>query len=402
MSKACGFLNSETYLKESHEMDKQMKRENMSEPHQDLIQLEEKYIRIKSISLIIVAIVAVIFMLDWAQGFFIPLILGIFMAYILNPLVVWLEEIRIPRVVGSSVVILALMTCVSFGGISLSRQVESILTQLPIVAKKLTALVTTKKGEPLSNIQKVQIAASQVEKAASANDNALQKGGPMQVVVKEQKFKLSDFLWRGSLGFAGAVGQFVTIVFLAYFLLISGDTFKRKLVKLTGPTLTNKKITINILQDTNQSIQRYMFMLLVTTAMIALLMWVALRMFGLENAGAWAVASGLIQLVPYFGPIATAVATGLAAFIQFNSISMAIAVAGVSLVIAAIVGEFITTWMTGRIAKMNSPAIFVSLMFFTWLWGFWGMLLGIPIIVITKVISGHIEYLQPVAEILGE
>ena len=383
-------------------MSNQTPQENTSESHQDLIQLEEKHTRIKSISLIIVAIVAVIFMLDWAQSFFIPLILGIFIAYILNPLVVWLEKIKIPRVVGSSVVILALMACISFGGISLSRQVESILTQLPIVAKKLTVLVTTKKGEPLSNIQKMQIAASQVEKVANSNDNALQKGDPMQVVIKEQKFKLSDFLWRGSLGFAGAVGQFVTIIFLAYFLLISGDTFKRKLVKLTGPTLTNKKITVSILQDTNQSIQRYMFMLLVTTSMIALLMWVALRMFGLENAGAWAVASGLIQLVPYFGPIATAVATGLAAFIQFNSISMAIAVAGVSLVIAAIVGEFITTWMTGRIAKMNSPAVFVSLMFFTWLWGFWGMLLGIPIIVIAKVISGHIEYLQPVAEILGE
>jgi len=382
-------------------MDNQTPQGNAHELHHNLAQSEEKYLKIKSISLIILAIVAVIFMLDWAQSFFIPLILGLFIAYILNPLVAWLEKIKIPRVVGSSVVVLVLMACVSFGGISLSHQVESISTQLPIVAKKLTALVTTKKGEPLSNIQKMQIAASQVEKAANSND-VLQKGDPMQVVIKEQKFKFSDFIWRGSLGFAGAVGQFITIIFLAYFLLISGNTFKRKLVKLTGPNLSNKKITVNLLQAINQSIQRYMLMLLVTTAMITLLMWVALRLFGLENAGAWAVASGLIQLVPYFGPIATAVATGLAAFIQFNSISMAIAVAGVSLVIAAIVGEFITTWMTGRIAKMNSPAVFVSLMFFTWLWGFWGMLLGIPIIVIAKVISGHIEYLQPVAEILGE
>jgi predicted PurR-regulated permease PerM len=395
-------FNSDTYLKESHEMDKKMKREKTSEPLQDSVLLEDKYTKIKSVSLLILAIVAVIFLLDWAQGFFIPLVLGIFIAYILNPLVAWLEKIKIPRVVGSSLVVLALMTCVSFGGVSLSRQVESILTQLPIVAKKLTALVTKKNGEPLSGIQKVQIAATQVEKAANSNDSNSQKGGPMQVVIKEQKFKLSDFLWRGSLGFAGAVGQFATVIFLAYFLLNSGDTFKRKLVKLAGPTLTNKKITINILQDTNQSIQRYMFMLLVTTAMIALMMWAALHYFGLENAGAWAVASALIQLVPYFGPIATVVALSLAVFIQFNSISMVIAVAGVSLVIAAVVGEFITTWMTGRIARMNSPAVFVSLMFFTWLWGFWGMLLGIPIIVIVKVISGHIEYLQPVAEILGE
>lgn len=383
-------------------MDNQEPQENMSELHQDLIQLKESPIRIKSMSLIIMAIVAVIFILDWAQSFFIPLILGIFIAYILNPLVVWLEKIKIPRVAGSTLAILALMVCVSFGGIRLSHQVESIFSQLPIVAKKLTSLTATKKGEPLSNIQKMQIAALQVEKATSMDTNTSHKNAAMQVVIKEQKFKFSDFIWRGSLGFAGAVGQFVTIIFLAYFLLISGDTFKRKLVKLTGPNLSNKKITVNMLQAINQSIQRYMLMLLITTALIVLLMWVALSMFNLENAGAWAVASGLIQLVPYFGPIATAVAIGLAAFVQFNSISMALTVVGVSLVIAAIVGEFITTWMTGRIAKMNSPAVFVSLMFFTWLWGFWGMLLGIPIIVIVKVISGHIEYLQPVAEILGE
>jgi predicted PurR-regulated permease PerM len=383
-------------------MSNQIPLEDVNVSHRHSNQLEEKYIRIKSRSLLILATVAVVFLLDWAQVFFIPLILGIFIAYILNPLVVWLEKIKFPRVVGSSMVVLALMACVGFGGISLSRQVDSILTQLPIVANKLTALITTNKGEPLSNIQKMQIAASQVEKAANSNDTSLQKGGPMQVVIKEQKFKLSDFIWRGSLGFAGAVGQFITIIFLAYFLLISGDTFKRKLVRLTGPNLSNKKITVNMLQAINQSIQRYMLMLLVTTAMIILSMWVALRMIGLENAGAWAVASGLIQLVPYFGPIATAVAIGLAAFVQFNSISMTLAAVGVSLLIAAIVGEFITTWMTGRIAKMNSPSVFVSLMFFTWLWGFWGMLLGIPIIVIVKVVSGHVEYLQPIAEILGE
>jgi predicted PurR-regulated permease PerM len=383
-------------------MDNQTPQTNLNESHQDLTQYDAKYLKIKSISLMVIATIAVIFALDWAQSFFITLILSIFIAYILNPLVSWLEKIKIPRVVGSTVIVGVLITCISLGAIGLSGQVKSIVSQLPIISKKITSLVSTKKGEPLSNIQKVQIAASQVEKAANSNDIALQKGDPMQVIIKEQKFKLSDFLWRGSLGFAGAVGQFVTIIFLAYFLLISGDTFKRKLVKLTGPTLTNKKITINILQDINQSVQSYMFMLLVTNVMVAFMMWIALRMFGLENAGAWAVASGLIHLVPYFGPVAIAVSTGMAAFTQFDSITLAFSVASISLTIATIVGVFITTWMTGRIAKMNSAAVFVSLIFFTWLWGVWGMLLGIPIIVIVKVISGYIDYLQPVAEILGE
>ena len=143
-------------------------------------------------------------------------------------------------------------------------------------------------------------------------------------------------------------------------------------------------------------------MLLITNVMVGILMWIAFRMLGLQNAGAWAVAAGFMHVVPYFGPVAIAVATGMAAYMQFDSVVMALLVSGASMVIATIVGIFVTTWMTGRIAKMNSAAVFISLLFFAWLWGVWGMLLGIPIIVIIKVICEHIEYLQPVAELLGD
>ena len=87
---------------------------------------------------------------------------------------------------------------------------------------------------------------------------------------------------------------------------------------------------------------------------------------------------------------------------QFDSLPMALLVAGANIVIATIVGVFVTTWMTGRIAKMNSAAVFTSLIFFSWLWGLWGMLLGIPVIFILKVICEHIEHLQAIAELLGD
>jgi predicted PurR-regulated permease PerM len=81
---------------------------------------------------------------------------------------------------------------------------------------------------------------------------------------------------------------------------------------------------------------------------------------------------------------------------------MALLVSGSTVLVATFVGVFVTTWMTGRIARMNSAAVFISLLFWGWLWGVWGMLLGIPIIVIVKAVSQHVEQLQPVAELLGE
>jgi predicted PurR-regulated permease PerM len=133
-----------------------------------------------------------------------------------------------------------------------------------------------------------------------------------------------------------------------------------------------------------------------------LLIWIAFHWIGLENAGAWAVTAGLLHVIPYLGPAFITVATGMAAFMQFDSFSMALLVSGISLAIAIVVGTFVATWMTGKIAKMNAAAVFISLLFWAWLWGVWGMLLGIPITVILKVVSQHVEQLQPVAELLGE
>src|SRR5208282_3270669 len=111
---------------------------------------------------------------------------------------------------------------------------------------------------------------------------------------------------------------------------------------------------------------------------------------------------GVLHVVPFLGPGVTAAATGMAAFLQFDSLAITVLVAGVSLTIATVVGTFVTTWMTGRIATMNSAAVFISLLFWGWLWGVWGMLLSIPIIVIVKVVSQHVEQLHPVAELLGD
>ena len=366
--------------------------------------LTNESIQVKNVALVIMTTIAVIFALEWAQSFIITILLGALLAYALNPVVLRLESIKINRGIGSTIVILGLIGCIVFSGYALRNQVQSIISILPEAAVKLTSGFAVKRGEPLTNMQKVQIAASQVESAASAAESAVpnKKKAPMRVVVEEPKFKIGDFLWRGSLGVFGFVAEATTMIFLAYFLLLSGDTFKRKLVKITGPSLSQKKITVNILVDISSSIQRYMFMLVITNVIVGIVSWVAFRMLGLENAGAWAVAAGFMHIVPYFGPVVTAAVTAMAAYMQFDSLLMALLVAGANIVIATIVGVFVTTWMTGRIAKMNSAAVFTSLIFFSWLWGLWGMLLGIPVIFILKVICEHIEHLQPVAELLSD
>jgi predicted PurR-regulated permease PerM len=355
-----------------------------------------------SVALCIIAIVALIYALSWAQSFVISLLMGTLLAYTLNPLVEWLGKVRIPRALAVTIIMTTVIWGVLFGVYSLSGQIQSIITQLPEAAKTLSAeMLLTQKGS-LSNIQKMQNAASAVEKATSAVTGTLPAQHTTHIIIDTVPFKVSSFIWAGSRGVLAVIGQAMMVIFLAYFLLLSGDSFKRKLVHLTGPSLTRKRITVNILDEINNSIQNYMFMLLVTNVLVGLITWGALSWLGLGNAGAWAVVAGLLHLIPYFGPLVTALITGMTAFLQFNSVLMAMLVGSLSLLIATFIGIFVTTWLTGRIAKMNAVAVFISLLFWSWLWGIWGMLLSIPIIVILKVISQHIEQLHPIAELLGD
>lgn len=351
----------------------------------------------------ILATVALLFALDWTQPFLITLLLGILFAYTLNPLVVWLEQIKIPRIIGASLVMLAVICTIVFGAYALRGQVQRILAQLPESASKLSTGLSKIQSGQSSSMKNVQAAAITIEKATKqADETTLPKQRTTHIVIDQPSFKLSNFLWVGSRGVLIFVGQVTMVLILVFFFLLGGDLFKRKLVRLAGPTLSRKKITIHIMDGINESIQKYMFMLLVTNVLIGLLTWVALHLFGLENAGAWAVAAGLMHIIPYAGPAFTAVILGMAAFMQFDDFSTGLLVAGVSLIIATFVGTFVATWMTGKFAKMNMAAVFVSLLFWAWLWGVWGMLLGIPIIVIVKVVSQHVEQLHPVAELLGQ
>lgn len=351
----------------------------------------------------IMASVALIFALDWAQPFLITLLLGILFAYTLNPLVVWLERIRIPRVVGASMVMLAVISTIGFGTYTLRGQAQRIVAQLPAAASKLSMGLEKMRIGQHSNMKNVQAAANTIERATSQTDQPAHPAPrTTHVVIDPPTFKLSSFLWVGSWGVLAGIGQAAMVLFLVYFFLLGGDMFKRKLVRLAGPTLARKRITVHILDGINDSIQKYMFMLLVTNVLVGLLTWTILHWIGLENAGAWAVTAGLMHVIPYAGPALTATVLGMAGFMQFDALSVGLLAAGASLAIATVVGTFVATWMTGKFAKMNTAAVFVSLLFWAWLWGVWGMLLGIPIIVIVKVVSQHVEQLHPVADLLGD
>lgn len=353
----------------------------------------------------IIAILALLYCLRWAADFLIPLLFGILLSYTLSPIVGWMERIGVPRIAGAALVTLALIGSAAMLTNTLYREARVVVDELPLATWKIrNALARLDSGEA-GMYEKLHAAAESLKQALpaaqSGNGTESTASGNATAPPPKPAFDLTEWVLAGSMTAAAFAGQLTVVLFIVFFALASGNIFKRKLVKLTGPSLSQKKITVQILDNINASIQKYMFMLLVTNIALGLATWGAFYAVGLDNPGAWAIAAAMLHIIPYFGTLLVALGSGAAAFLQFESFTMMAALMGINLVIASIVGTLMTTWMTGRIAKMNPMAVFVALLFGSWLWGIWGMLLCVPIIVVVKVVAEHVEDMQPLAELLA-
>ena len=370
----------------------------LSEPSRLLLHMP---VDIRNMSLMVLAGLALLFVLHWAKAVFIPVMLSVLFSYAFSPVVNWLELKRVPRWAGSAVLLLAMVGVLGSTGYALGNNAVQLLESLPVATQKLKNAMRVNSRTSDSTLETVQKAASQLEQVALEGAKPGVNRGAMRVVVEKANFNVKDYLWTGTIGLMALIGQATVVLFLTYFLMLSGDTFRRKLVKLAGPSLSTKKVTLQALHEITGQIQRYLQVQLLTSAMVGVLTWLALLAIGLENAAVWGIAAGVLNLVPYVGSLITAAATALVGFLQFGTLNMALMVGGASLLIHTIIGNLVTPWLTSRASRLSPVAVFVALLAWGWLWGVWGLLLGIPIMMIVKSVCDRVDDLKPLGEFLG-
>jgi predicted PurR-regulated permease PerM len=350
----------------------------------------------------IIAAVAVIAALWWAQVVLIPVVVSVLLSYVLQPLVSRLESYRVPRAVAVPFVTAALVAVAAAGAYGLGGQAARFVDRLPSGAHVIaTAIHSASRGTTDGVVGKVRQAAIELEAAASSATKKSGQDGVTAVRIEEPAFKWSDWFWRGSHGALELVGQGVAVLCLLYYLLMVGDLFKRKLVRIV-PSLSNKRITVEILDEINRQIERFIVARVVISLIVGLVVWLSFRLLGVEEAGVWGVISAVLYGIPIVGPTLVVIGSALAAFVQFGSFGMAAAVGGLGIVIGAVEGNVLTPWLMSRAGEMNAVAVFVSLMFWGWIWGAWGLLLAVPITAAAKAIAERIPDFTAFAELLKE
>lgn len=354
----------------------------------------------KNVGATILATVAIVAALYLARAFFVPLLIGILASYMLYPFVEWPRRVHIPRAVSAAVVMAVLVGAMSWIAISLRDDALAMIEKLPEAAQKLRQSISDSRTTGLSVLHHMQQAANELQGAAA--DAGVTPNAPIVVPpAPRSTLWLQDFAYAQTALLVTVIAQTPIVLLLIYFLLASGQHFRRRLVQLVGPSPTRQQDTIHILKEVNIQIQRYLLATLVSNALVALGTWLAFEALGVEQAGVWGVAAGILHFIPYLGPVLIAFASCIAAFLQFGSIITALIVAGTSLLIAGAIGLVFMTWLQSQFTRTNAAVLFIALLFFGWLWGVWGLLLSTPLIVIAKVVCDRIESLKRMGKLLG-
>jgi predicted PurR-regulated permease PerM len=363
---------------------------------------ESTALPVQSIALTILAVLAMVLVLQYAQAMIIPIVLGMLISHALEPLIAWFERRRIPRALSAAVVLVTLVAAGGWMIYSLRSQASAIIEQLPTAARRLRQTLERDRPKAATAIEQVQKAATEIERATSAAAPPPPPSGVQRVQLEPAPINIGDYVMWGSLGIVAALGQLILILFLAYFLLVSGDLYRRKLVKIIGTTLSEKKVTVQILQEIDRQISMFLLVQLFTSTVVAVATWLVFTALGVEQAAVWGLLAGIFNSIPYVGPVLVTGGTTVVAFLQFGELRMAATVGGAALLITSLEGFLLTPWLTSRAARMNAVAIFVGLLFWGWVWNVWGMLLAVPLLMVMKAVCDHVEDFKGVGELLGE
>lgn len=306
----------------------------------------------------------------------IPIAFAVLAAYVLEPVVTWLADRGVPRFLAASLLMLLLLGICGAGVYALRDEVMQAVRALPGAAQRVRDLITSMTG------------ASPVTTPSSSDPLQLPPG--VTNVIQGTVGSVLTF-----------AGNLTVVYFLCFFLLVSGDRVKTRLLDIAGSDAERRRRLATIIADINTQIERFLVVRLITAAVVAVLTGAALAWLDVPNAVVWGIAAGVFNSIPYFGPIIVSGGLFVVGLVQDGGTAQAFRMAGAALVITTLEGWLLTPPLMGEAENMNALAVFLGLLVWTWIWGAWGTILAVPMLVIVKAVADHTPSLRPLGRLMA-
>jgi predicted PurR-regulated permease PerM len=347
-----------------------------------------------------IAAVATVFLLRAASQLLIPIVLAVLISYALEPLVAWMHKRRVPRIAGAGLLLALILGFSGWGAYSLRDDALQAIDALPEVARRVRELVWSRGGS--GPAVRVRQAAEELQRSPQEEKPETSTGNtPDQEQKPAGGSTTTEWIQRGVGSVLALAGHITVIFFLVFFLLISGSHFKQRLIEIAGPHLGRRQITATIIDDINAQIQRFLLVHVATAVVVAFATWGVLAWMDVRQAAVWGILAGVFNSIPYFGPVIVSGGLLLVGLVQSGDPMQAVKISAAALVITSLEGWLLTPPLLGKAERMHVVVVFLGVLMWTWIWGAWGTILAVPMLVIVKAIADHVESLKPVSRLMA-
>jgi predicted PurR-regulated permease PerM len=328
-----------------------------------------------------------IYALYFARDFVMPVVLAFLLALMLTPIVRFLKKRGVPEAVSATLLVLFSVIALACAGYFLSGPIVQLANEAPEIGRR----VTERLSEFRHPFEKFMAVSHEVEKVTDTT----QEPGVQRVVVAQPGIVSQA---AGNLLSAGTTAA-ITFV-LSLFLLASGTMFYEKIIQ-SFARLSEKKRALRLVYDVEREISRYLLTVAIINAGLGVVIALGLWAIGMPNPAVWGVAAAALNVLPYIGALTTVVRVACISLIRFDTLTYAMLAPLFVILCNIIEGQLITPLIVGRRLEINAVAIFIAVAFWSWLWGFIGALIAVPLLVIVKVFCDHFDSWRHVGNFLS-
>lgn len=355
----------------------------------------------------VLATLAIIMALWSGQQFIIPLVAGLILSVLVAPIVDALERLIRSRVAGTVITLILVVGLISGAALVFGSQMLRVTDRLPGMISLAAERIADADPAPDSIVSRSREALERLDRAASrltgvtsprpTTPLAPQKltmpppTGPTadSPLIDSATLALKQTAVTGSSALLHFMSDFAIILFVAFFILIGGQTLVKRFIDQWDEQSNAKLRVDHGMHECARQVRIYAGVLLLTNAIIGLAVWAVFSLTSMPDAAGWGVTAAVLHVVPYMGMALLTCLSAAESFLAHGSWAAGLGMAGFIVVLSTVIGTIVTAWLQGRAAKMNSAAVFIGLVFWGGLWGVWGLFLGPVLVVLFKVAAEH-------------
>jgi predicted PurR-regulated permease PerM len=337
-------------------------------------------------------LILLVFALDFARDFLLPVTMAFFIALTFRPIIRKASKRGIPAWLSATVFMATLIVLATLLVYALIGPVTDWVTDAPEYARIFRERFEVLRDSlrPIANLS------DRVSDAANLG-NAAQT---TEVVLAESNSPVLNYVAQGAGYSAGVITTIVLTIVTAAFMMASGDLFYEKLIRVF-PTLADKKRALRVVYDVEGEVSSYILIVSLINLGLGICVGIAFFALGMPAPYLWGLIVFLLNFIPYVGAIFGMALSGFMAVTAFDSLAYAMLVPLSYAVLNGIENQLVTPVLLGRRLELNSVAILISLTFWTWQWGIAGTMLAVPILMTVKVLANNVETWKSLGDFLS-